>query len=467
MSTKHGIVSNQVQELKDAWENLKTRLLLKRGLHPFSDEEITRYLADPVAFAIDEWGINPSPDQLAFLTDLADLNIVDMLIMAARGTGKSKALAIAAVWSMVFLPKIFGPYHVRVLAGSEDQARVTFDYIKDMLITGPRTRFLLSQRPIKIYAALTNGSTCLVYATSQREVRGPHPNLLIIDEYAEAERSGHVETLRAAKASVHSAVHGRRIYASTPHYVLGDFIQMWNNAESLGIRTYGPWTIEIGRRTWLSLEQQKLEWDRAIRDPFINFDVECLGRPGKSMGQVFDPRLIDEAVIDYPLSQKSRAEKAVGVDYGFIHPTVIVKLQLHGDKLYVLACEAYQQAGINELAERVKQVAGDDPVYPDASNPGFIDLLIARGCHIEEDGPVVFSREKESLISFLNHLLESKRISIHPSFTTLIHQLKAYRRDPKTGKPVKKDDDHVDALLCALKHFANPPPKPGAIAVDI
>ncbi|MEM1949430.1 MAG: hypothetical protein QXY50_03060 [Candidatus Caldarchaeum sp.] len=70
------------------------------------------------------------------------------------------------------------------------------------------------------------------------------------------------------------------------------------------------------------------------------------------------------------------------------------------------------------------------------------------------------------VVGYIHRGYGSAGKAIHPQYTTHINQLRAYRRDPKTGKPVKRGDDHVDALLCALKHYARPTGQIRAVELD-
>ncbi len=370
--------------------------------------------------------------------------------MAARGTGKSRTISLATVWSMVFLPQVFGSYMTRILAGSGDQAKRTFAYVRDFLMLGPRVSKLLSFMPKSIYAATKNGASCQVYRLSRAQVHGEHPDQLLVDEACDAEREEGGELVSSAMQAISSSRHGRRALTSTPYFAFGIYAHRWNNAKDIGIATF-HWTAEVGKRTWMPLAKQQQEWDRAVRDPTVNVAVEWMGQFGQAVGQVHNTEWVDRAAQPYDRVRTIGAPCWMSVDWGFVHPTVIGVWELRNGIMLPLTIETYTGEGQEELVQRILRLRTENNagwVFPDAAGVFQNQRLAELGTPMM---PVTFSNDKEQLIGVVNRLLELQKIQVHPEFRTLIQQMKAYTRDPKTAKPMKVNDDWEDCLLCAAK----------------
>jgi len=450
-------IHTKLAEVEKQWQEAISRAQGPDYIETFfSSKQIRDYLADPVLFAREEWKWEPSPDQASFLNIWAELDVIDLQIMAARGTGKSQSIAAGTVWSMVFLPTVFGDYMTRVLAGSGDQAKRTYNYIRNFIIRSPRVSKLASFYPKSIYAALKNGSSCQVYKLSKAQVHGEHMELFIIDEACDAERREGGEIVSSAMQAVSSTKHGRRVLGSTPYFAFGVFAERWNNAQNLGIATF-QWTAEVGKRTWMTLERQELEWNRAVKDPTVNIGVEWLGQFGQAVGQVHNPQWVDRAVQPYTRTRTPGAPAWVSVDWGYVHPTVIGVWELRHGVTVPLWMEENRKEGQEGLIQRIlalRRQYNTGWVFADAAGVFQNQRVAELGTPLI---PVAFgvthgsNTEKEYLISLVNRLLELEKIQIHPDFKTLIQQMKAYTRDPKTGKPLKVNDDWEDCLLCAAK----------------
>jgi len=419
----------------------------------YSASQIRDYLADPILFGKDEWGWIPSPDQAGLLKTWADLDVLDLQVMAARGTGKSVTISLATVWSMVFLPTVFGSYSTRILAGSGDQAKRTYSYVRTFLTTGRRVSQLLAFHPKTIYAAMKNGATCQVYRLSRAQIHGEHPDQLLVDETCDAEREEGGELVSSAMQAISSSRHGRRALTSTPYYAFGVFAERWNNAKEIGVETF-HWTAEVGKRSWMPIMKQQQEWDRATRDPTVNIAVEWMGQFGEAVGQIHNPQLVDDATVDYDRTRTVGTPCWISVDWGFVHPTVIGVWELRNATMMPLWMEASTQSGLEDLIQRIIELRQNYKagwVFPDSAGVFQNQRLAQLGIPTI---PVTFSLAKtgkEQLIGIVNRLLELHKLQIHSSFKTLIQQMKSYTRDPKTAKPLKVNDDWEDCLLCAAK----------------
>jgi hypothetical protein len=107
---------------------------------------------------------------------------------------------------------------------------------------------------------------------------------------------------------------------------------------------------------------------------------------------------------------------------------------------------------------QIKQEIATDfrkyPIYPDSEAVADNKDLESMGMRVV---PVIFSKEKDPLISRVRWRLEKGLIKIpNPEqdqhYFTLVQQMKAYHYNEKTGKPVKINDHCCDSVICAMKH---------------
>jgi len=386
--------------------------------------------------------------------------------MGAKETGKSLILSVLAIWYMLFTNlKTIG-----IIAGSEDQAKVTYAHLRRLLLTGSHVSQLLVEEPTAITCRLTNGGEVWVYAASFYRAHGRHPHIIVGDEAVLASKAQDGEVLKGALASVTTG--GRRIMASAPYYWDTVFMPTWEKASELGYRRYGPWRkhpwqelslnhallkTPVNRRPWIPVDIQVKEATRMINNPLSNYRVFWIGEPEAGVGDIFPPEKVEACVDNYLLDTIIGCRKALGVDTGFGSSMFgIVGLEERDQKLYVTVAEDYERPSFNDMAQAIANLYHNehyDAVLVDASNPAFIEELKARHVYVE---PVVFSRELSSILSATTFHIERGGIRVHEDFTDLIWQLKNAKWD-KSGRKVDKTGassyDLVDALICAIKYW--------------
>lgn len=169
---------------------------------------------------------------------------------------------------------------------------------------------------------------------------------------------------------------------------------------------------------------------------------------------IVDPNNQDE----YPLPLAPPAtEWAIGLDWGYTHPTVITAWEKQGETVFARDCRVRRQESFTEIRQEIVTDYPKVTVYADSSSPGENNDLQRMGAHVI---PVIFSEEKSQLINHVRWRLEQGFLKIpDPTidriFFPLVQQMKAYHYDEKSQKPAKINDDCVDSMLCAMKGFLN------------
>jgi hypothetical protein len=150
----------------------------------------------------------------------------ELWIVAGRRSGKSRMAALVGVYLALFVKHKVAPGErpmVLVIAGSVDQARTVFNFIKGFLEASPALRReVVSIKHQEI--ALTNGVVIAVHSNSFRTVRGRTLVACVLDEVSfwrdESTATPDIETYRAVLPSLATTA-GLLIGISTPYRKIG------------------------------------------------------------------------------------------------------------------------------------------------------------------------------------------------------------------------------------------------------
>jgi len=403
------------------------------------------YRKDPVAFCKYELGFEPSIDQVKLFNDLADLEKLNLVASAGRGAGKTWIGAAAVAWSIATLPDIYGSYPCTILGGSGKQSKLMNRYLKAFTFKSPLLFNKLQGRPGLWRTEFSDGSWVEALTASENAVRGPHPEMLVLDEAAQAS----TDLMESALGQVAGTKHGRILILSTGHKSSGFFRDIWDNAEAKDFIRHGPWPLT--NCPWV--KPSYIERARKIYSP-AKFKVEILGEFAKTAGAVFDPSEVDRCVVP-AFTVNPNYDSHMGVDWGLvISKSVVTTVQYHDDKLWVPGPQVImehipypdQQMRIASIAKasRVLDISGD------SSHRGENQRLERMGFDVED---VKFASAKGPIVELLIMLMSQNRIVISSDHTMLISQLKKLERIalPSTREVFKKvDDDSVDSLVCAV-----------------
>lgn len=388
------------------------------------------------------------------------------------------------------------------MGGSLTQAEIVYGYFTDYCDMDVSVYTSVSGGEKGVTMTETEaieGNTFSCVTASPKQVRGKHPDVLISDETCETSD----ELIDSALPMVNDSHNPLVIMASTFHKIFGRFAETWDNAEQMGYlriqwdifdvcRLFSAdiWEQEEyrningieklrayakGRRGdpdgWIPIENIIQAWREK---PTIDwFEVEYLGNRPSSAGLVLKPEDVDSARFDSETETRYNflqgSDDVLGIDWGFSSMTSVVELMGYADDLVVMVDNKnYSQTPaediIKDVLEKVK-AHGIRIIYADSA--GKFENVALQGalnkaniaCVVIE---VVFSKEKfgtpgkDGGIGMLGNLrahFEQKKFKMPKKFVDAYYQLKNYRYEEGTDKPVKKNDHIPDASMCALQHF--------------
>jgi hypothetical protein len=246
--------------------------------------------------------------------------------------------------------------------------------------------------------------------------------------------------------------HGRVIMLSTPHRAHGLFQDYWDNADIYGYKRYGPWSLE--NTPWVNKEELELAKLAFSKE---KYDVEFRGKFSKVGGRAFSRDKIDECTYKEPFTLNPSYPCEAGVDWGRMNPTVLIRAQQIGQKIWIPGPEmSWQEVDYPIVNQTISQYAKEHRVrtiYADNSHSGENQRLNDTGIDCI---PIVFSKQsKDLMIETTARLIYQGKLVISPDQETLLKQLKKYRFRETKGKEgrtteIKKDEDFVDALMLSL-----------------
>ncbi len=448
-------------------------------------DALQREYPDPKEFLAKKGYKFPSVIRQLF-DDVYSLRVQRAVAVSARGGGKTY---LAAGLAASFL--LFRGFHVAVVAGSLEQARYLFEYAKEIFDEPEVVSGGYIEKETKTLAKTRDGAWFKVAPASPKTIRGLHAHgrgmLLILDEEAEMDP----DIVRAALKTVKDAQPSVILRISTNHKIMGTFADLVENHERYGY-TYYHWDsfdvakidhwqgkepnwefyflpyrsaysdeeiqkmIQDLRAYWRMKPREHIDgWIRMeeivqdfVESPREWFEVEDLGLKPSGEGLVLDPQKVDAAFhadVDY----MPTAEAWIAIDWGFKGMTAVEVLQQIGDEVWLVESRSYTQVPISDLVHELESLAeiyDTREVYADASHPFENEELRNAGFDVTE---VKFNQFKETGAGWLRHLLDTGKFKANTRFREAWTQLKNWRRD-QSGKIVKKDDHHPDALLAGM-----------------
>lgn len=431
--------------------------LLSQGLH---------HCLDPVAVAMAYGDMEPSPGQATFMRAICskDPKYRQVVAKVHRKGGKTKSVATSFACLFKQDPKL----RIFHLSGSYLQASRLYDYFKPLATNQELFPDALAGEPTKYLTRFKEGGCLEVLTASAKSIRGGDADILSVDEAVLVPQT----LINAAWPLIRASKFPKRIVTSTasPEVNLEWFIRLWQNAADLKFERFEWPQSEC---PWIRQEDSALA--KLMLDS-QTYSVEYEGAIGERTGRVWDSILIEKACVDphnsdeYPLANRDGlTEWSVGLDWGFIHPTVSTVWERQGETLYARDCRIRAETALTEIMQELRQDFPSYTIYADSSGAHENDQLKRLGMKVE---PVIFSKQKDELIGHVRWRLEKGLIKIpdpriDSRFSTLVQQMKAYNYDPH-GKPRKANDDCVDSMLCAMKPFLPPQltSKLGFIPID-
>lgn len=433
------------------------------------------------------------------------------IIKGPRGGGKSKMLG-----ALGFVRWFLKLRNIVNLGGSLEQASGVYKYFTDYIYVCEAILNALPKEPTMLRTRTDQGNYFRAVAASQKQVRGPHPDDLNIDEACEAKD----EIILSALPMVDTADNPLVVLTSTFHKIFGFFQETWDRAEELGYvrlswdifdvtKAFDPaiWDdaklnreipdlADLKKRAtgrsgdsegWVPVENIIQAWrEKATIDWF---DVEYMGLRPSSEGMVNDPEDVDACVIPDLTGYEwtPGAEVAGGLDWGFQGMTAWDVEMAHKDNVLVqLEMGIYTQVrSATIIADIVSDVLKYRirNIYADGSHPfENADLRAEIGKAIRElpekeqfrcavtevpfgrpvehkmpDGKKDKSKrlgtEKEEMLGNYRAHFSRRLNRIPAAFKEAIWQHKRYRYQKGSDKPLKEDDHCPDAKMLAQRRW--------------
>lgn len=432
--------------------------------------------------------------QKQFLDDLWKNQIPLSLVVASRGAGKTFVLALYCCWLLCTRDK----FSITFMGGSIKQSKICQGYIDDWRYDIPIIYSIInnSLKGVERYATTIWRSRIDFSACSLTAARGPHVNLVILDEAATAEDKSE-EGSDAIKAAMWQ-VTGKRvsslIMSSTCHYIGGVFYEYMSNPDKYGFRLY-HWAVAkhyTGKdakevytdkdpshwksNVWWLSDKEIQKFRRTKSDE--EFLSEGLGGASMASGAVFKKEDLDVTICSmcpecepYDWNKcvlvkllklgvegdptKYILERRMGFDYGVSEaPCAITVVGRKDDVVFVLFNE--EQIGLRE-EEKITWIK-DNAKHWDSWD--FIPDPAVGGAHLneelEDDGYSVWTIAESDKLTRVYNLLnfvEKHKLVVPKTFWYLTQSLRKCAWDSKDHKIRKIDDHSFDSLCYSLDGF--------------
>jgi hypothetical protein len=452
----------------------KTLVEIMPGRNISQEERMLYYWANPWIFVnevITEDVLNRTtqagikflgfiPQQREYLRAFCDIRIPAIIMKCNRGGSKTWLNALGILIMTYLVPKM----KVTILAGSKEQADTLYQFYTQFLWDTP-LGVLVKGDPTQSLTRYKHGGWVKSLTASERSVRGKRPDILVLDETCQADSA----LINAAIGTNVAAARLKIIFCSTPNKIDHIFYRNWQNADRIGWAKFEwscydcPWISPV------NIDLVKDTYDKNT------FKIEMLGEFGSATGTVFDHDSIYAAFVDeYPpniigIDGTSCGEEiiasAIGVDWGWAHPTVVTTVGVDSDDtMYILDTYGKSYVLNSVWQEQIipDRVARYDPaqVLADAAQAGqnrdLSKVLTERfSLGVQRKA---FNKYKARMLTELIKRFEKGTIKVlneRGDNTKLYQQLIAYEYRESSAEggvsdmPRKGNDDYIDSLMLA------------------
>lgn len=440
----------------------------------FTEEELKEYRMDPVKFVEYELHFHSlTPKQKTFLRSFVGFKNPYTIIRAARGSGKTYLMSILVIWACV----CYRRFQICIVSGSFEQSLILYNYCVEWIYDNPRIHGSIYGDPLRNFTVLRNGSWFKCLTASERQVRGPHPNILIVDECV------------LVKPTIYKSAIGmlgdRRpmclIIASTPQNDVGIilFRDLWENPDFQ--KNQYHWTVYDC--PWKDQDEIARKRRQMTKDEFA---TDHLGEFSSITGAVYDLEDILNTRISYLPKRDVRFFAYMGIDWGIGARTflTITQKNIIKKKYEVIWAEQYTGWKFVKILERVAflyHYFDVNELYADSSHESENERLediyglnlnrVAFGkmvvpktkTRVERKQSIkeVMIRNSKEKFELGMLIVPSREFAIGKglkrniykwipkAMDVLIKQCRNYHRNNK-GKIVKEDDHGVDSLQLGL-----------------
>ncbi len=413
-------------------------------------------------------------EQMEFLRDAMDPRARMMKLRCNRGGSKTFLLGLLVVIAEYIIPKC----RITIQSGSEDQALTVYnDYFVKFMEDTELVQLVVNGKDgiHKKNTTFVDGGWVRIRTASLKSVKGPRPDILIIDEMY----STTTEFVVAAMGGNLTAHNMKFIFSGTPDTTNNIGYEIDPNMEHLEVTEAG-WKIyhwAAAQCPWISAEN--IANQRSImshEEATIFLD----GNHASILGTVYDGELVDAARVEqYPtyvtewMDQVEAGKEyephgdvvvgrvAVGVDWGSSHPAAyVVTARFSDGAVYVIKSFKRSKMRLEEFIGMVVQdviIYSASNVNADSEDPQkwvmLRDVLAQKGYPVGVT-PMKFSVIKMPMITNTRWYFETGHIQLRKKEDApLFKELKGYEfaiSHVETGgvseKPKKVNDDLCDAL---------------------
>jgi len=386
----------------------------------------------------------PSIDQAKFLDLLPSPENNRIMICAAGGVGKTKALGCVALYfPTVYSRMIQKPVNTLIISGSQEQSRILYQYSQKGL-NHPEISKLILGESLKTHTNFTTGSYLKALPRSFKALFGQHAHVVIVDEAVEAGDDVILDTYRIVSGQNQNRI----ILSSTPQNYMSLFVEMWENRA----KKYDNWI----RLSWAKsrchwIHPSEIEEARKALPP-DKFAIFWEGKPVPLVGTLIsqeDLKSCSPPVRSFKYNPEGE-RPVMGIDWGYSpNPTVICIRQKIDSIYYVLKTEEFKGKQFKQVQDWIAHyytLYNVGRVYVDSEDIGENQRLVSE--HNVPVIPVKFKSEKPFLRSWMKALFEQHLIRIPEECVKLKQQLSQYTYETKIK------EDYVDALMLALKEPA-------------
>jgi hypothetical protein len=286
------------------------------------------------------------------------------IVIAGRGMGKTRTLALFAVWEAFR----HAGFKVLVVSASEASARRLLAEVRE--VVGAEA---LRGSVVDLQAGLvtlSNGSEIRSVPSSEKAVRGSHVDLLLVDEAAFVSD----ELLLGAAFPTTAARDGKIVLASSAGVAAGAFYDQAAQglAGSKMIRAY-KWVAKAADpggvdAPWMT--PSLIARERAALGP-LRFAAEFLAQFATGADSLFSAAMLDKVTVDYSIPDLAHlvgpARVMGGVDWGAVNDrsalVAIGRLPIDADeRVFAVRCVERWDAGA-PIPDVVDQMAASPAAF--------------------------------------------------------------------------------------------------------
>jgi len=415
-----------------------------------------------------------------------------IILSAGRGAGKTFIWAVWDTWALCCLDD----YKITFMGGSQEQSSLCQDYIDFWRDMHPFVMYCLpkSTKGVKPKIRTRFRGRLRFSACSKASARGPHVNMLQLDEVCTAEDKSE-EGAKAVDAAWWQTT-GKRdtmmVMSSTTDYIHGKFMEILQEPEKWGFKRF-VWSI-VKHKSGEPVEKKykdknpdnwipnywwitKDDIERLRKKSDEEWLCEALGRPSMASGAVFSQKdlelifcelckeecepykrgkchLVDRLKLgDDENPTKFIIDRRAGYDYGDKAPNALVIGGMKGDFVFVLWAGELKGTTTKELLDWIDLNCKDYGVNVVIPDPSVGGRVLSNA--LEELGYAVYllgntEGDKMERLWNVRTWVERHRIIIPKAFWNLTRSLKKLawgkKGSERQGKLRKVDDHSYDAL---------------------